>query len=115
MKKVSIAKQQLADQNFEPVPGFEPGQPEAREQHNENLDEILFVSRIAFRLLGLTKGTVIENLRDVMAEDDRVAPEMLQSFIRVRGLVETLGTLLEAAELRYAVALAAVEQHTIMH
>ncbi len=112
MKKRPITHEQLAAQPFEPVPEFANlnSKPTVRERHERQLHDIAVVSRMAIHLLGLPKSEVVQILRSMVAENNNAksADEMLRTFVKGREMAQALVKVIEAAETRFAVAMANV-------
>jgi hypothetical protein len=107
--KPSITHDELASTTFEPIPEFVGLSPEAKETHEARLQDISIVSRMAIHLLGLPKEEVVQKLRKRAEADGAAAPdEMLGTLAHGRELTQRLVRMLEAAEARFAVALANV-------
>jgi hypothetical protein len=107
--KSIVTHAELAAMAFEPVPEFVGLTSEAKETHEAKLQDISVVSRMAIHFLGLKKAEAIDKLRRWAATDGAAAPdEMLKTFAHGRELTQRLVVMLEAAETRFAVALANV-------
>jgi hypothetical protein len=81
------------------------------ELHEQQLADIAEVARVAFRMLAQSKDQIVEDMRHVIAKGGLdTAAGMLKALEHVRGLNEALGEILEAAQGRFEVALAAAQQ-----
>jgi hypothetical protein len=105
----TITHEQLAAQDFEPVPEFVGLSDAVKKIHEQKLDDVSIVSRMSLHLLGLTKAEIIKNMREMALDTDMAeADEMLQTFVNGRELAECLVEMITAAEVRFASAMANV-------
>jgi hypothetical protein len=106
-----ITHEQLAAQDFEPIPSFVGFSSD--EQQKQKLEKFLadaaFVVRVSARINERTKAEVIELVKQMDASDDAAeSDEMLKLLVDGRENVQELVAMLEGAEVRFAIAMANV-------
>jgi phosphatidylserine/phosphatidylglycerophosphate/cardiolipin synthase-like enzyme len=106
--KRPITHRQLAAKSFEPIAEFVNlnAKPTVKERHEQQLENIAVISRLAIHMLGKQKSELVQSLRNLGSV--HTADDMFRSIVEGRESAEALVRLIESAEMRIAIALASL-------